>query len=239
MDKKVLITGGSRGIGAACVRKFTECGDKVVFIYRSREEDAKKISEETGAFAIRADLSSPKECIEAVKKVAELMGGIDVLVNNAGIAQFSLFTDITEEDWNRMLAVNLSAPFYLSREAAKLMISEKSGRIINISSMWGITGASCEVHYSAAKAGVIGLTQALAKELAPSGIRVNCVCPGVIKTDMLNDIDDETIASLMEETPLGRLGTPKDIADSVAFLCSDRAEFITGQILGVNGGFII
>ncbi|MBE6538321.1 MAG: SDR family oxidoreductase [Ruminococcaceae bacterium] len=239
MDKKVLITGGSRGIGAACVRKFTECGDKVVFIYRSREEDAKKISEETGAFAIRADLSSPKECIEAVKKVAELMGGIDVLVNNAGIAQFSLFTDITEEDWNRMLAVNLSAPFYLSREAAKLMISEKSGRIINISSMWGITGASCEVHYSAAKAGLIGMTKALSKELGPSGITVNCIAPGVIETEMNAHLKDEDIDALKEATPLCRLGTPDDVASLALYLASDVASFITGQIIAADGGFAV
>lgn len=239
MDKKILITGGSRGIGAACVRKFTECGDKVVFIYRSREEDAKKISEETGAFAIKADLSSSEKCIEAVKKAAELMGGIDVLVNNAGIAQFSLFTDITEEDWNKMLAVNLSAPFYLSREAAKLMISEKSGRIINISSMWGITGASCEVHYSAAKAGLIGMTKALSKELGPSGITVNCIAPGVIETEMNAHLKDEDIDALKEATPLCRLGTPDDVASLALYLASDAASFITGQIIASDGGFAV
>lgn len=239
MNRKVLITGGSRGIGAECVRRFTECGDKVVFIYRNREEEAKKVSEETGAFAIRADLSLSGECTEAIKKAAELMGGVDILINNAGIAQFSLFTDVTDDDWSRMIAVNLSAPFYLSRESAKFMINQKHGRIINISSMWGITGASCEVHYSAAKAGLIGMTKALSKELGPSNITVNCIAPGVIETEMNSHLGKDDIAALKEATPLCRIGTPADVAALAVYLASDEASFITGQIISADGGFAV
>jgi 3-oxoacyl-[acyl-carrier protein] reductase len=166
------------------------------------------------------------------------IGAVDVLVNNAGISQQKLFTDITDEDWRRMTGVNLDGVFYCSREASREMIRKKSGSIINISSMWGQVGASCEVHYSAAKAGVIGLTKALAKELGPSNIRVNCIAPGVIDTDMMSGFDNETKNSLIDETPLLRLGTPEDIAKAVVFL-ADENSFITGQVLGVNGGIII
>lgn len=239
MNRKILITGGSRGIGAACVKKFTELGNKVVFIYKSNEEAAAKVSEETGALAICADLSKPSECCEAVSATVEALGGIDVLVNNAGISQFSLFNDITDVLWQEMLSSNLTSAFTCSREASKIMIREKYGRIINISSMWGIRGASCEVHYSAAKAGMLGLTKALAKELGPSGITVNCICPGVIDTDMNSCLDKDTVASLCEETPLCRLGKPEEVAEAVAFFASDEASFITGQILSVDGGFAV
>ena len=165
-------------------------------------------------------------------------GRIDVLVNNAGISQQKLFNDITEDDWNKMVGVNLSGVFHCCKSVLPDMIRQKSGRIINISSVWGVYGASCEVHYSAVKAGVIGLTKALAKEVAPSKITVNAIAPGCILTDMLTDeLDSGTIASLAEETPLGRLGTPEDIAKAVSFLASENADFITGQILGVDGGF--
>lgn len=239
MNRKILITGGSRGIGRACVKRFSEDGDKVVFIYRSSDDEARKVSEETGAFAVRADLSDAREASDAVKKAAELMGGIDVLVANAGIAQFSLFTDISDDDWRKMTDTNLSSVFYCAREAAKLMIHEKSGKIVTISSMWGLVGASCEVHYSAAKAGVIGMTKALAKELGPSGINVNCVCPGVIDTDMNAHLSAEDLNALCDETPLCRIGKPEEAADAVFFLASGNASFITGQVLSVDGGFAV
>lgn len=169
----------------------------------------------------------------------EEIGSVDVLVNNAGISSQKLFTDITDDEWKKTIGVNLDAVFYCCKNALPHMIRQKSGAIINISSMWGEVGASCEVHYSASKAGVIGLTKALAKEVAPSGVRVNCIAPGVIMTDMMSDYDDKTINELKDETPLGRLGTPEDIAAAALFLASDDASFITGQTLGVNGGFII
>ena len=163
-----------------------------------------------------------------------------MLVNNAGIAQQKLFTDITPDEWKKMTGVNLDGVFYCSQQALKrYMIKNHSGVILNISSMWGQVGASCEVHYSASKAGVIGLTKGLAKEVGLSGVRVNCICPGVIMTDMMKGFDEQTVQELKEETPLNMLGMPEDIAETAVFLCSDRARFITGQIVGVNGGMII
>ena len=167
------------------------------------------------------------------------MGGIDVLVNNAGIAQIKLFTNIGNEEWRRMIDTNLGGAFYVTRAAVKYMIAQQMGRIVNIGSMWGKTGASCEVHYSAAKAGLRGMTMALAKELGPSHITVNCVEPGVIETEMNAALDDETKASLCDGTPLCRLGRAEEVADAVLFLASDKASFITGQILGVDGGFAV
>ena len=239
MDKKVFITGGSRGIGAVLVRKFSAAGCKVAFAYQCRHEDAKVLSDETGAFAVCVDLSKASECVGAAKTAVDQLGGIDIIVNNVGIAQFSLFTDITDEDWNRMISVNLSAAFYCTRECAKPMINQKYGRIINISSMWGITGASCEVHYSASKAGLIGMTKALAKELGPSGITVNCICPGVIETEMNARLSHEDLKALADETPLCRLGKPEDVADLAFYLASDSASFITGQIISADGGFAV
>lgn len=180
-------------------------------------------------------MSNPDE----VRAMFEKVGAVDVLVNNAGVSSQKLFTDLSDDDWRETIGVNLDGVFYCCREALKPMISKKNGVIINISSMWGETGASCEVHYSASKAGVIGLTKALAKEVAPSNIRVNCIAPGVIMTDMMSDFDEETVSALREETPLGRLGTPEDIAETALFLASDKASFITGQTLSVNGGFVI
>lgn len=243
--KTAVVTGASRGIGAACAVALAKSGYNVILGYKVNKERAEQLSEVLvsgygiAAIAVQADVSVSSEADALIETGFKNFGRVDVLVNNAGIAQFKLFTEITDEEWNNMIGTNLTGVFNCSRAAAKHMINQKSGSIVNISSMWGQVGASCEVHYSASKAGVIGLTQALAKELAPSGVRVNCICPGVIRTDMLSEIDEETIDSLMEETPLQRIGTPKDIADSVAFLCSDRAEFITGQVLGVNGGFVI
>ncbi|MBO5374305.1 MAG: SDR family oxidoreductase [Clostridia bacterium] len=239
MEKIVLITGGSRGIGASCVRAFANRGYKVAFTYLSSKQKADKIAKECGALAIQADISSSNQVNDAVDLVIKHFGRVDILVNNAGISEFSLFTDITDEMWQKMLDTNLSGAFYASRAVLPSMISRKAGCIVNIASMWGEVGASCEVHYSASKAGLIGMTKALAKEVALSGIRVNCVSPGAIDTDMNAHLTIEDIDAIKLETPLGRLGTPEEIANAVLFLASDEASFITGQILGVNGGMII
>lgn len=239
MNKRVLITGGTRGIGAAMVRKFSGKGDKVAFIYKSSHDEANRLSEKYGAISICADIADPEECKKAADKAIEALGGIDILINNAGISQFALFTEISDNDFEKMISINLSAPFYFARECAKEMIKNKHGRIINISSMWGITGASCEVHYSASKAGLIGMTKAMAKELGPSSITVNCICPGVIETDMNAHLSHEDIKALEDETPLCRIGKPNEIAELAFFLSSDKASFITGQIISADGGFAI
>ena len=237
---RVLITGGSRGIGAACVRAFAVQGDRVAFIYRSSEQAATSVATATGAAAIRADVSDSAEAERAVREAeAALGGGIDVLVNNAGVAQIKLFTDLTDDDWRRMMATDLDGAFYVTRAAVRGMIARHSGRIVNIGSMWGKVGASCEVHYSAAKAGLRGMTMALAKELGPSGVTVNCVEPGVIETEMNVALDDKIKAELADATPLCRMGTPEDVAAAVRFLASDEASFVTGQCLGVDGGYAI
>ena len=236
---RVLITGGARGIGAACVQKFTSGGHQVAFIYKSNHEAAKKVASRFGALAICADISKPDEAREAVAKAVDQLGGIDILINNAGIAQIKMFCDITDEDLDAMLSTNLSSAFYITRASLPSMVSQKWGRIINIGSMWGKTGASCEVHYSASKAGLRGMTMALAKELGPSGITVNCVEPGVIDTDMNAHLAHEDMLALCEQTPLGRIGAPNEVADLIAFLASERASFITGQIIGIDGGFAI
>ena len=235
----VLITGGSRGIGAACVRAFAKKGARVVFFYRNSEESALALAAETGAHAMRVDITDADAVVSAVSAVENLIGGIDVLVNNAGIAQIKLFTDLSLADWRTMIDTNLSGAFYVTQAAVRGMISRKHGRIINIGSMWGKVGASCEVHYSAAKAGLRGMTMALAKEMGPSGITVNCIEPGVIETEMNAMLDAETRAALCDETPMGRLGTPEEIAAAVCFLASEEAGFITGQVIGVDGGFAV
>ena len=236
---KVLITGGSRGIGAACVRAFCERGDRVAFFYRTHRDAAEALAKETGACAICADVSDPQATDAAVAEAVTWLEGVDVLVNNAGIAQFKLFTEITDADWSRMLGTDLGGAFYVSRAVACHMIAQHTGRIVNIGSMWGKVGASCEVHYSAAKAGLRGMTMALAKELGPSGITVNCVEPGVIDTEMNAALDDDARRELADSTPLCRIGEAREVAEAVCFLASDRASFITGQVLGVDGGFAI
>ena len=236
--KNVIITGGSRGIGAACVKAFAQKGYRVFFTYTKSEERAKELALKTGATAICADVTSFYE----MKKAADIIkdyGRIDIIVNNAGISQIKLFQNITEDDWDRMFDVNIKGMFITVKTFIDDMIHNKRGRIINISSMWGEKGGSCEVHYSASKAAVIGFTKALAKELAPSGITVNCVSPGVIDTDMNSHLTDEDMASLMEETPIGRIGKPDDAANAVMFLADDSSDFITGEVISVNGGIIM
>ena len=244
MAKTVLITGGSRGIGRACVELFARRGWRAVFLCRTRADAAKMLVDKLRAEGCDAeyflcDVSDRARVDEVVGEILRRYHRIDALVNNAAISQIKLFTDLTPEDWRRMFAVNVDGVFNCTQAVLGGMISEKSGAIVNISSMWGQVGASCEVAYSAAKAAVIGLTKALAKEVGPSGVRVNCVCPGVIDTDMNAALDEETRAALRDETPLERIGTPEDVARAVAYLCSEEASFITGQILGVNGGMII
>ena len=244
MAKTILITGGSRGIGRACVELFARKGWRVVFLCRTREDAAKTLADKLRAEGcdteyFLCDVSDRTRVNEVVGEILRRCHRIDALVNNAAVAQIALFTDLTPEDWRRMFAVNVDGVFNCTQAVLGGMISEKRGAIVNISSMWGQVGASCEVAYSAAKAAVIGLTKALAKEVGPSGVRVNCVCPGVIDTDMNAALDEETRAALIDETPLERIGTPEDVARAVAYLCSEEASFITGQILGVNGGMII
>lgn len=237
--KTVLINGGSRGIGAAAVRAFCEAGYAVAFTYLHSEEEAQKLSKECGAFPIRADSSSSSDVRAAVAAATSYLSHIDVLINNAAISSFSLFTDITDEDFARIFAVNVNGPFYYTKAVLPDMIKRKAGRILNVSSIWGQSGASCEVHYSATKAALIGLSRALAKEVGPSGITVNCVAPGVIDTDMNRHLDREAKRALCEDTPLGRMGTPREVAEALLYLAGDGASFITGQVLTVDGGFLL
>ena len=239
MKRNILITGGSRGIGAACVKAFTELGDRVFFIYHNNHAAAEDVIVRTGAQALAVDISDPEAANYAVSKAIETLCGVDVLINNAGIAQISMMQDVTDADWRRMIDTNLSSAFYISRAVIPHMVRQGRGSIVHIGSMWGKTGASCEVAYSAAKAGIRGLTMSMAKELGPSHIRVNCVEPGVIATEMNASLDEETCRILADETPLGRIGMPGEVAQAVVFLAGDAASFITGQILGVDGGFAV
>ena len=236
--RRVLVTGGTRGIGRAVAEAFLQSGDRVLFLYRKSEEQAEELRQ-LGAVGYRCDLSDLSALKETCKRILAEDGSVQVLVNNAGIAQFSLLHEVTDEMWEAVRSVNYDAPFYLTRAFLPGMIRQKYGRILNISSMWGQVGASCEVAYSAAKAGVIGFTKALAKEVGPSGITVNCIAPGVVDTEMNAGLSGDTRKELKEETPLGRLGTPLDVAKACIFLSSEDGAFITGQVLGVNGGLVI
>lgn len=231
--KTVIVSGGAGGIGSAICRRFAAAGYQVIIGYNRSREKAEKLCEEIGGRALWVDVCRA----ESVRTFAEAAGRADVLVNNAGIAAQKLFTDITEEEWNAMFDVHVKGAYRLCQAFLPGMIREKRGCIVNISSMWGQVGASCEVHYSAAKAALIGMTRALAKELGPSGIRVNCVSPGVIETEMMAGFSEEDKAALCEETPLGRMGTPSDVAEAVLYAA--EAGFVTGQIIAPNGGFVI
>ncbi len=244
MKKTVVVTGGSRGIGRSMVLAFAEKGYNVVFCYEKNEnaaleteKAARKFNSEVYAF--KGDVSKSGDVEKLFVFTEEKFSGADILVCNAGIGRQKLFTDITDEDFDRMIGVNLKGVFYCCRRALPYMIRNKWGRIINITSMWGETGGSCEVDYSASKAGVIGLTKALAKEVGPSGITVNAVSPGVIETDMNSAFTPEDMAVLADETPLCRIGRPEDVAAAAVFLAGEEASFITGQVLGVNGGIVI
>ena len=235
----VLITGGSRGIGATAARRFAAGGDKVVINYCHSKARAEALAAEIGGWAVQADVSDSGQAAKMVDNVLDKFCQLDILICNAGIAQQKLFGDLTDEDWRRMFAVNVDGMFYTIRAALPHFIHRKAGRILTLSSMWGQVGGSCEVAYSAAKAAVIGLTKALAKEVGPSGITVNCVSPGVIDTEMNANLSPEDLAALAEETPLERIGRPEDVAETLWYLASDAAGFFTGQVLAPNGGLII
>ena len=242
--KTALITGASRGIGRACALAFASEGYRIAAVYEKNEDAAKGLREllrerGTDCEIYCCDVASHKSVVKAAEEVMSRFGHIDVLANNAGISQIKLFTDITEEDWDRMFDVNIKGIFNFCKAIVPEMISRKSGSIINISSMWGISGASCEVHYSASKSAVIGFTKALAKELGPSGIRVNCIAPGVIDTDMNSGLDELVMSELCGEIPLCRIGKAEKIAKAAVFLAGENASYITGQTISVDGGMII
>ncbi len=244
MNKKTaLVTGGAKGIGAAVCRALAKDGYNIALNFNTSEKEALSLKNELSAVTsveiFKADVSDSEQVKKMFSEIENIFGGADVLVNNAGIAQQALFTDITDEMWQKMIGTNLTGAFNCCRSALPYMIRQKCGSIINIASMWGEVGASMEVHYSAAKAGLIGLTKALAKEVGLSGITVNAVSPGVVLTDMMAQFSDEDKKVLADETPMGVLGTPEDIAAAVSFLASEKARFITGQVVSVNGGFVI
>ncbi len=241
-----LVTGGARGIGYAIVRQLFKQGFHIAVNYLHSKDHATQLVHELNrnssgnqAIAVCADVSDSEQVATMFRQVNENLGSVHLLVNNAGIALQKLLTDTDEQEWERIFAVNAKGMFLCSKQALPQMIARKSGQIINISSMWGQIGASCEVAYSSAKAAVIGFTKALAKEVGPSGIRINCIAPGVIKTDMNRKLDNQTTQLLCEDTPLRSIGTPEHIAEAVGFLASEKAAFITGQVLGINGGMVI
>lgn len=240
--KTVIVTGGSRGIGAAIVKELAKENHQVVLNYNHSEEAAKQIQQELKEQGIhieifKADVSKREEVKKLIAFTLKKFKKIDVLINNAGIDQILPFMDIKDKDWNKMIQTNLNSVFYCCQEALENMIHYKKGCIINISSIWGQTGSSCEVHYSASKAAIEGLTKALAKEMGQSNIRINAVAPGIVETDMNKDIAVEEIEELKKEIPLGRIAKPEDITKSIKWLIED--EYVTGQIIGVNGGWYI
>ena len=244
MRQVALVTGASRGIGRAAAVELASQGWAVCVNYLNHQAAAEDLVRRLRAggreaVAVRADVAD-RQAVDAMVRAAETeLGPVGLVVNNAGVSRQELFQDTDDAAWDRVLAVNLTGARNVIRAVLPHMLSEKRGCIVNISSIWGLRGASCEVAYACSKAALIGLTRSLALELAPSGIRVNCVAPGCIETDMVRALGPETRAMLVEETPLGRLGTPEDIAHAVAFLASDRASFLTGQVLTADGGFIV
>lgn len=234
--KTVLVTGASRGIGRECAAELSQAGYRVYAVWHKSREAAMELADETGCIPLQCDVRSTSAVTELINSIAP---GVDILVNCAGISEQACLQDITEEMWDNMFDVSVKSVYSTCHAALPYMVRQKWGRIINISSMWGQVGASCEVHYSAAKAAVIGFTKALAKETGLSGITVNCIAPGVIDTDMNSHLSKEDMAALIEETPVNRIGTPGDIARTVVFLADEKADFITGQVIGVNGGYVI
>lgn len=234
-NKRVLITGASRGIGEAIARRLSRAGFELCLHANHSRETLLALAEELGASTYFADFEDPSQ----VLRLADEVGAVDVLINNAGIAQSGLYQDLTDQVLDRLIAVNLRAPMDLTRRLIPSMIRNHSGVIVNVSSIWGQTGASMEVAYSAVKAGLIGFSKALAKELAPSGVRVNCVCPGAIRTEMMDAYDETEISDLCDEIPLGRLGTAQEVAECVHFLTTDASSYLTGQVLSPNGGLLI
>lgn len=242
--KTVLITGAARGIGRETARLFAGNGYNVLINYNRSKRQAEDLcsslmKDGLSADAYKADVAVRSQVNEMVDYCMKKFNGIDVLVNNAGISRISVFGDISEIEWDEVISVNLKGVFNCCQSVLPHMLKNKKGRIINVSSIWGMTGASCEAHYSAAKAGVIGLTKALAKELGPSNIQVNCIAPGIIETDMNSHINDEESASLKGRTPLMRFGTALEIAHSILFLESEESSFFTGQVISPNGGFVV
>lgn len=244
MSKTALVTGGSRGIGAAACRALAREGFSVAIGYTHNAQAAEALAKELtdqgfNAMAVRGDVRSREEVRAMFEAVRRRMGAVDTLVLSAGIAQQKLFQDITDADWDGLFDVNIKGVYRCIQAALPDMLRRGRGCIVTVASMWGQVGASCESHYAASKAAVIGLTRSLAKELGPSGIRVNCVSPGTIETDMTAPLGEETLGALAADTPLGRNGTAEDVAQAIAYLCSDASSFVTGQVLAVNGGFVI
>jgi len=239
MMKTAFVTGGSRGIGAEAVRAFTKAGYRVAFLYCQSKDAALALARETGAEPYCCDLTNRKQVGEVCQEVKSRFCHTDAFVHSAGIAGQQLLPDMSDEAWRRLFTVHVDSAFWICRELLPAMISRKAGHIVFLSSIWGQVGASMEVAYSAAKAALIGMTRALAKEVGPSGIRVNCVAPGPIRTEMLAGLSLESLQRLVEETPLGRLGFPEEVAQVIVWLCSPDAGFITGQVLGLNGGMVM
>ena len=242
--KTVLITGASRGIGRACAFKFAKNGHRVLVNYNKSKAEAEELVcaiNESGGFAeaYHADVSNSEQVEKMFSLINERFGGVDVLINNAGIAKTMMFCDVSESDWDEVFDINVKGMFNCTKQALSYMVGKKYGKIVNISSIWGMCGASCEVAYSASKAAVIGFTKALASELGPSGICVNCVAPGVIDTDMNNNLTKEDKDELCAMTPLCRMGSADEVANAVYFLASDESSFVTGQVISPNGGFVV
>ncbi|MGH3051444.1 MAG: 3-oxoacyl-[acyl-carrier-protein] reductase [Gaiellaceae bacterium] len=234
--KVALVTGGSRGIGAAISRELGRAGAKVAVNYRSGKEAAEEIAGKVGGVAVQADVSDPAQAQRLIEEVEEQLGDVDCLVNNAGITRDTLIARMSDEDWNQVIGTNLGGPFYTSRAVARKMMRRRNGSIVNLTSVVGLHGNPGQANYAAAKAGIIGLTKALARELGSRGVRVNAVAPGYIATELTNVLSEEIRGAILANTPLGRLGEPEDVARAVRFLCSDEAAFVTGEVLLVDGG---
>ncbi|MGN0778500.1 MAG: elongation factor P 5-aminopentanone reductase [Aristaeellaceae bacterium] len=244
MRRHVLITGGSRGIGAACVRAFAREGWSVVFFYQHAQDAAEALcaalrGEGLDVSCRCCDVADRDAVLRTVRELLRTWHRFDALVNNAGVAHIGLFSDMSEEAWDTLFAVNVKGAFNVTQAVLPAMLDQRRGAIVNVSSMWGEVGASCEVAYSAAKAALIGMTKALAKEVGPSGVRVNCVSPGVIDTDMNAELTEDDLSALADETPLGRIGQAQEVASAIVYLCGEGASFITGQTLGVSGGLVV